>query len=147
MMKFALYLILLFSFFASANEQVDIVIKQQTHNENARYEVGFVDLNNDQIQDAVVYLNDRNWCGSGGCTTFILKGVKSGFEFQSKVMIVKKPIVISQSKSNGYMDIIVNTGGVGSVVLKFNGKTYPLNPSTQPPVKNPKSMTGQVLLN
>ena len=146
-MKSVLFLMLFCSFFASANDKLDIAVKEQLQGENAPYDVGFIDLNNDNIKDAIVYLKSRNWCGSGGCTTFVFKGTDSGFVFQSKIMIVKKPIVISQSKTNGYLDLIVNTGGVGTVVLKFNGKNYPLNPSAQPKVNKPHSINGQVLLN
>lgn len=146
-MKLALFLILLCSFFVSANENLDTAVKEKLQGEIVSYDVAFIDLNDDNIKDAVVYLNSRNWCGSGGCTTFVFKGTDSGFVFQSKIMIVKKPIVISQSKTNGYLDLIVNTGGIGTVALKFNGKNYPLNPSIQPKVKNTHSINSHVLLN
>ena len=146
-MKSVLILILFCSFFTSANDKLNVAVKAQLQGENTPYDVGFIDLNNDNIKDAVVYLKSRNWCGSGGCTTFVFKGTDSGFVFQSKIMIVKKPIIISQSKTNGYLDLIVNTGGVGTVVLKFNGKNYPLNPSTQPKINKPHSINDQVLLN
>src|SRR6185437_3426103 len=32
----------------------------------------FVDLNRDGVKEAIVYLRDRTWCGTGGCPTLIL---------------------------------------------------------------------------
>ena len=147
MMTPILFLILFCSFFASANEKLDAAVQEKLQGENTAYDVGFIDLNNDGIKDAIVYLKSRDWCGSGGCTTFVFKGTDSGFKFINNIMIVKKPIIISKSKTNGFQDIIVNTGGIGSVVLKFNGKTYPLNPSTQPLANESDFLNGQALLN
>jgi hypothetical protein len=49
-------------------------------------------------------------------------------------MIVKKPIIVTSSKSFGWFNLIVNTGGVGSVIIRSDGNKYPLNPSVQPTV-------------
>lgn len=37
-----------------------------------------LDLNNDALDDAVVVLLGRNWCGLGGCTMLVLHGQGGG---------------------------------------------------------------------
>jgi hypothetical protein len=96
------------------------------------YETAYFDLNSDGIKDAFIYVNHRDWCGSGGCTSFVFVGTKQGYIYQSKSMITYKPILVTANKTNGWYDLIVNTGGIGNVVLAFDGEKYPLNPSTQP---------------
>jgi hypothetical protein len=60
-------------------------------------EIAHYDLNTEGFNDTFVYLNDRDWCGSGGCTALVFKGTKSGCIFLSKTMIVNKSIYITQS--------------------------------------------------
>ena len=74
------------------------------------YDTSYFDFNGDGIKDAFVYLNDLNWCGSGGCTSFVFTGTKNGFDFQSKSMITLKPILVSSNVNNGWHDLIVSTG-------------------------------------
>lgn len=89
-----------------------------------------VDLDGDGIQDAVVYLNDE--CGSGGCDMRIMKGTKDGFNYISGSTITNLPVYVLPSKTNGWRDIAVSTRGGGTVILKYDGQKYPLNPSLQP---------------
>lgn len=144
-----IYLIILSVYFASicqaAESNIETAIATYINGEIPNYDVAYYDLNSDGFKDAFVYLNDRNWCGSGGCTSLIFKGSESEFVFSSKVMIVKKPIIVSASSSHNWFDIIVNTGGISSVILKSDGLRYPLNPSTQPVVSNNELLMGYYL--
>ena len=144
-----IYLVILCVYFSSicnaAESNFDTAIATYINGDIPKYEVAYYDLNSDGFQDAFVYLNDRNWCGSGGCTSLIFKGTKSKFVFTSKVMIVKKPIVISTSNTHNWFDIIVNTGVIGSVILKSDGQRYPLNPSRQPKASSTQTPKGHYL--
>ena len=99
-----------------------------------RFTYALVDLDGDGIQDAVVYLNAD--CGSGGCAMRIMKGTKDGFTYASGSTITKLPVYVLPSKTNGWHDIAVTIGGGGlkggTVILKYNGRGYPLNPALQP---------------
>ncbi len=99
-----------------------------------RFTYALVDLDGDGIQDAVVYLNAG--CGSGGCDIRIMKGTKDGFTYVSGSTVTNLPVYVLPSKTNGWRDIAVTTRvgfmKYGTVILKYNGQGYPLNPSLQP---------------
>ncbi|QOL26283.1 hypothetical protein LP316_02975 [Thalassotalea sp. LPB0316] len=97
-----------------------------------RVEIGFEDLNNDGYIDALVSIVDRNYCGTGGCSFAVFKGELSGFSLLSRGTITSPPIYVKNTSTNGWRDLIVNTGGVGAVNLEYNGtKRFP-NPSMSP---------------
>jgi hypothetical protein len=85
------------------------------------------DLNDDGNKEIFVGLRGSYFCGSGGCTTYLLDN-------QGNVITkfsVSRDIVIDNKKTNGYKDLFIYSGGKFRIV-KFNGKTYPSNPSTLP---------------
>jgi hypothetical protein len=96
------------------------------------FDYALADLNGDGKADAIVLLKGSAWCGSGGCTLLVFKGKQDGFEFISKSTITSEPIRVSPEKIHGWKTLIVYTGGIGDVVMRFNGAKYPLNPSVQP---------------
>lgn len=110
------------------------------------FDYALADLNGDGSVDAVVLLKGSAWCGSGGCTLLILKGKQDGFEFISKSTITSEPIRISPEKSHGWRTLIVYTGGVGDVVMRFNGTKYPLNPSVQPKATKAQVKAAEIVL-
>jgi hypothetical protein len=95
-----------------------------------------VDLNNDGIPDAVVLLTGSDYCGSGGCTLLVLKGLSGGYSVVSKSTITREPILLLQEKKRGWhtLSVAVSGGGAkaGQVLLRFNGSLYPGNPGMQP---------------
>ena len=135
-MQYFLVLVVFFAGFSFADEALNIALGNYFEGEIPSHQLTFADLNGDSYDEAIVYLNAPDWCGSGGCTALIFQGSDRGFTLQSKIMIVKTPIVMAQSSTMGWTDLIVGTGNVGRVILKSNGNSYPLNPSTQPPAKN-----------
>ncbi|MCU4675996.1 hypothetical protein N7931_10150 [Catenovulum sp. 2E275] len=135
-----------FNIFANQDPKVEKALTRHLNEPQQNYEISYFDFNNDGVDDAFVYMNNRNWCGSGGCTSFVFQGEKGEFKFLSKIMITKKPILVSKNTSNGFHDLIVTTGGVGRVVLAFDGVKYPLNPSLQPKVNNQQLVNGTVIL-
>jgi hypothetical protein len=96
-----------------------------------RFEFALTDLNGDGIDDAVVLLTDREHCGSGGCTLVIFKGIKFGFSLVSSSTITLPPIRVSSDSSHGWKTLIVDSGGTGTVALRYGGSRYPSNPSMQ----------------
>lgn len=101
--------------------------------EQPLYQYAFYDLNQDGIQDAVVMLKGANWCGSGGCTVLVFQGMsREKFQPHSKMTVTDVPIVALNSKTQGWSDLSVYSRGSGQVILKFNGRSYPGNPSLEP---------------
>jgi hypothetical protein len=107
------------------------------NNDTTKYFSTFVDLRDDGMQEAIVYLTGVGWCGSGGCTTLVLAPNGSFFKVITKITITKLPIRVLATKSHGWHDIsvVARIDGVEPTYeakLSFNGKSYPSNPSVRP---------------
>lgn len=89
------------------------------------------DLNDDGNTEIFVGFTGRYFCGSGGCSPYIL-------DYQGNVItqftVSDYPIVVDNNKTNGWKDLFVRSGGKNRIV-KFDGKKYPSNPSTLPALK------------
>jgi hypothetical protein len=102
-----------------------------------RYSIAPVALH-DSMQVILVYITGRRWCGSGGCTALLLKPEgSSSFKVIDRFTLVRLPIRILPSETNGWHDLAVwvEGGGVSpgyAAVLRFDGRKYPTNPSTAP---------------
>jgi hypothetical protein len=85
------------------------------------------DLNDDGKKEIFVGLTGPYFCGSGGCTIYLLDN-------QGNVITkfsVSRDVVIDNKVTNGFKDLFIYSGGKFRIV-KYNGKTYPSNPSTLP---------------
>jgi hypothetical protein len=109
----------------------------------------FVDLNGDSTQDALVVLTGFHWCGTGGCTMLVFQGEDKTFKFVSRSTLVRPPVTVSETKTNGWRDLVLTVSGGGmpakTVALKFDGKQYPLNPSAQTALPAEAATKGTVL--
>jgi hypothetical protein len=119
-----------------------------------RYSHAFIDLNGDGRQEAIVYLQGRWWCGTGGCPTLVLEPTGDSFRVVASILATRPPIRVLTEKSNGWRDISVWVQG-GSpqpgyeAELRFDGKTYH-NPPYPPHRRSPgevviASQTGMLL--
>ncbi|MFW1973367.1 hypothetical protein [Acinetobacter bereziniae] len=117
-------------------QQREIHLKQQVESYTQgqpTFNVAFNDLNQDGVEDAIVLLSGQDWCGSGGCTMLVFKGgANQQFEFLSKTTLVDTPVYVTSYMHNGWKQLFVYTHQHGQVMLKFDGKEYPLNPSLLP---------------
>lgn len=104
------------------------------------YRYAFADLNGDGIDDAVVLITDNQYCGSGGCSFVIFQGVGGGFKVISSSTITREPILLLPEKKKGWhtLSVFVAGGGAkpGQVMMRFDGKEYPSNPSMEPKANN-----------
>jgi ketosteroid isomerase-like protein len=118
--------------------------------EDRRYSSAFVDLRDNGNLEAIVYLTDGSWCGSGGCTTLVLAPKDSEYELVTKITITRRPIRVLNSKTNGWHDLSVVVGGGGispyEAKLSFDGKTYPSNPSMPPALRLDTEIAGKMVL-
>jgi len=113
-----------------------------------QYSSAFVDLRDDGTQEVIVYLTGDGWCGSGGCTTLVLVPRDSSYTVVTKIIIVRPPIRMLVTKSNGWHDIAVRVQGGGIInayetKLSFNGTTYPRNPSVPPARRLAEKVAGE----
>lgn len=85
-------------------------------------------LNGDATKEIFVGLTGPYFCGSGGCTQFILSDQG---EIITKFTVSDYPVVVASDKTNGWSDLYILSGGQYHIV-KSDGKTYPSNPSILP---------------
>lgn len=111
----------------------------EQNEDNVRYYYNKVDLNEDGNPEVFVYLVGPYVCGTGGCSGAIFKLENGEYKLLSRFSLVRNPVIISKTKTNGYRDIIMHVfgGGIESFFawVKYDGKTYPSNPSVQPKVE------------
>ncbi|WP_445925147.1 hypothetical protein, partial [Leptodesmis sp.] len=84
-------------------------IKQQgaPPEDSDRFFADTIDLNGDGTRDAIVVLSTSYWCGTGGCTMLVLEGQKDKtFRLVSESTLVRPPVTVSDSKTNGWRDLI-----------------------------------------
>lgn len=117
---------------SKAAEQLQQAVHSYTQDQ-ATYLKAFDDLNGDGVDDAVVLLQGPDWCGSGGCTMLIFRGLdQQEFQLVNKVTVAGPQIYVLSATSQGWKNLAVYSKGNGTVVLKFNGQAYPSNPSLLP---------------
>lgn len=110
--------------------------------DKVRYYYNRIDLNNDNIPETFVYLTGPLLCGTGGCSGLIFEQVDDQYKLVSRFSLVRTPVIVRDKTTNGWKNIIMYVAGGGMEgrykELKFDGETYPLNPSIQPDVKDIK---------
>ena len=121
---------------AQADAALDLAIgayaKSQGDEQMPPYKSSRFDLNSDGTDDAIVLLTGSFWCGSGGCTMLVFKGLNENFELVSSTSVTLEPIRVLEQPSNGWAGLIVHSRGHGEALLRFNGTSYPGNPSMAP---------------
>lgn len=120
--------------------------------QTTRYSAAFVHLNTQGNGEAIVYLSGEGWCGSGGCITYVLARDGASWRFVTKMTITRPPIrVLNSISSHGWHDIAVWVEGGGiqpgyEAELRFDGKTYPPNPSMPPARPLARKAAGEVVI-
>jgi hypothetical protein len=135
---------------ADATESLKKFLRTLDNDRTARYVLAFRDLNGDGIPEAIVYLTG-GWCGSGGCSTFILTPNGSSWRVVTNIRITRPPIYVLSDMSKGWhsMGVWVQGGGIQpgyEAELRFNGKTYPKNPSVSPALRLETKPVGELVI-
>ena len=103
---------------------------------DARYFAASVDLNGDGREEALAYVAGPMVCGTGGCPLYVFTPGASGYDLVAQMSVVQVPVRVSSTRTNGWRDLVVAIAGggipAGNAVLKFDGKTYPSNPTVSP---------------
>ncbi|NOH25986.1 COG3650 family protein [Vibrio europaeus] len=123
---------------AEFNPKVDNAIREYFKSDNidpadTKYRWLEYDLNGDGNKELLVQLN---WCGSGGCTLLLFENQQQQWHFNSRITLVRTPINLGLEQTDGWQDLILFVSGGGATpnqhVLKYQGDSYPLNPSSAP---------------
>ena len=108
----------------------------------ARYYYNRVDLNGDGQPEVLVYLVGSYICGTGGCNLLVFRELQDSYQLISEISLVNQPVIVSITRTRGWNDLIVFVAGGGArarhAVLRFNGRTYPDNPSDAPNILKAK---------
>lgn len=105
----------------------------------SRYETARADLNGDGRPEVFVYVTQADYCGSGGCTLFILSPRGRTYRIVMHASATRPPIRLLRTSGNGWRDVGVLVAGGGiehayTARLRFNGRNYPGNPTVPPAV-------------
>ena len=97
------------------------------------------DLNNDKKNEYFVGFSNSYFCGSGGCSGYILKNDGSVI---NRFTVTDFPIYVTTSSTEKFYDLIFESGGKFHLLKMKSGK-YPSNPSVQEVIKGnvPKEST------
>ncbi|MFD1604221.1 hypothetical protein ACFSJW_08040 [Flavobacterium artemisiae] len=85
------------------------------------------DLNNDKKDEYFVGFSNSYFCGSGGCSGFILNNDGS---LINKFSVTDFPILIAATSTEKFYDLLMKSDGLYHLVKMKNGK-YPSNPSVE----------------
>ncbi|MGB3367298.1 MAG: hypothetical protein WBA54_07410 [Acidaminobacteraceae bacterium] len=123
----------------------------EKENPEYSYTYNYINLNDDEFDDMIVLLGGMEFAGSGGSTVLILKGEEDkSYSLINKVTLARTPIVVTNTSSNGYRDLMFVVYGGGSEtlhnILKYDGVKYPLNPSMQLEAELGRVFEGEALI-
>jgi hypothetical protein len=131
------------------NKEVELIRKQllillkkdlpaMTKEDRSFYYEAF-DLNNDKKEEYFVGFSNSYFCGSGGCSGYILKNDGTVI---NRFSVTDFPIYVTTSATEKFYDLIFESGGKFHL-LKMKGGKYPSNPSVQEVIKGdvPKEST------
>jgi hypothetical protein len=93
-----------------------------------------VDLDGDGEPEVLVYTVSHDQCDFNGCNLLVMKKKGEKYEAVSNITQSWMPVFVSSKRTNGWNDLIVSTEGNYYTVLKFDGKSYPRDPRSQPPL-------------
>jgi hypothetical protein len=115
-----------------------------------RYYYNHIDLNGDGKEETFVLLVGPSVCGTGGCSALVFSTEDDNYKLVSQFTLVNNPIIVSENKTNGWNNLImqVSGGGIKSFYaeMKFEDDKYPLNPSMQPSVKSGTKVKGTAII-
>lgn len=110
-----------------------------------------VDLDADRIPEWIVHLAGPSVCGTGGCDTLVFKEVGKQLELITRITLTRPPIVVADTESEGWRDIVVHVSGGGilpgrDVRLRHDGTTYTANPTVPPAEPLAGEMRGETVI-
>ena len=122
---------------ASAEEDIRrFLLQEYPEAAPMRYALAWHDLDGDGTDEAIVHVVTPWLCGSGGCNTLVLTQAGPMWRKVADISVSRTPVAVLDSATGGWKDITVSIGGgggaSGTAVLKFDGESYPSNPTVPP---------------
>lgn len=120
----------------------DDLSKDLIPQEERKFIYGMYDLNGDGNNEYFVAPRGGYFCGSGGCTIYLLS---SEGKTITRFTLADFPVSVSTDKVNEWNRIYINSKGEQHP-MDFNGKSYPSNPSMVKAEKLPQDKVAATLL-
>src|SRR5262249_10800225 len=104
---------------------------------------------NDEI---LVYVTAKDACGSGGCDLLVMKKDRGGYQVLTAISLAWVPLVVSNRRTKGWNDLILWQRSYGEedpsyyAVLRFDGRSYPTNPTVEPAVPLREAVEGKAYM-
>lgn len=119
------------------NNAIKAVLGKLADAGDVRYDIGWFDLDGDGREEAIVLVTGADWCGTGGCTLMVLRQDADSWRVVSQTPGCRKPVVLSDGKTNGWRDLAVVSQGGGNLeqkmtVLKVKTHAYVKYPEMAP---------------
>ena len=116
-----------------------------------RYFSKSFDLNGDGTPEVIVHVVGPGACGTGGCETHIFAKHGASYKLISTIDLSRPLVIAALRRSHGWRNLIVFVAGGGILPgyyaeLRFNGKTYPDNPTLKPAKRISGKPRGTVLI-
>ncbi len=117
-----------------------------------RYAHNRIDLDGDGRDEVVATVLGSYTCGTGGCTLFVFRDTPAGLRTVTRMTLFRPPLVVSTRRTNGWNDLILrvrrDAAHGDTMVLRFNGDSYPSNPSgpEAQPLARPQTGTAVLVL-
>lgn len=135
-------------------ETLQAFLQRQTGREPdpaVRYQSALVDLDGDRRDEAVVRILGPGYCGTGGCGLLILARQGESWRVVTDLAIAHAPIRVLATRSRGWRDLGVIVAGGGVIPgyearLRFDGTSYPDNPSVPPAERLTRRAPGRELI-
>ncbi len=96
----------------------------------ANFSWGKHDLNNNNKDEYLVIMKDMYFCGSGGCTAYLIEKDKGILQ---RFTLMNPPVFYTNKRHDGWQDMVVYSNNAWRK-LSYNGKKYPSNPSVAPSI-------------
>lgn len=97
---------------------------------DTRASIALVDLDGDGQTEAITLVSGRAWCGTGGCSLWVLRREAGGWRMVGQTATVLAPVRVLDTRSLGWRDIGVterfDAVQRGPAVWRFDGGRYPL---------------------
>jgi hypothetical protein len=109
--------------------------------EQRKFKYHAIDLNNDKSDEYLVALTTNYFCGTGGCSFYIVD--KTG-KLVSNFSVSDFPVYVAPGATDGWQDLIIMSNGKFHHI-KMKGGKYPSNPSVEPEFKGEVPKTPALL--
>ncbi|KFF06529.1 hypothetical protein [Flavobacterium reichenbachii] len=110
--------------------QLNVLLKKDSNaltKEDRFFYYEAFDLNNDKKDEYFVGFSNPYFCGSGGCSGYILNNDGT---LINAFTVTEFPIFVTTSTTEKFYNLLMKSGGVFHLIKMKNGK-YPSNPSVQ----------------